>query len=145
IEEACVGLVRPEDGKAFRDKKPSLEQADTWLSEAQVSEKDRFLIGLSAYSVETVLTELFTKGSRLLADLKEPAQSRQFADYLAKTVGLPASWSAFVAAKEGEQQAVSTSDVPYVLASWLMAVEFVSDLAEAPVTPELLVVRQREK
>jgi hypothetical protein len=53
LEEACVGLVRPEDGKAFRETKPTLERADAWLSQVHVSEKDRFLIGLSARRSQT--------------------------------------------------------------------------------------------
>ncbi len=151
IEEACVGLVRPEDGKTFREKKPSLEEADEWLARSHVSEKDRFAIGLTAYGDKTVMTELFTRGSRLLEDLKDVAHSAQFLEHLTKAVGLPETWPAFVqaAAPSGAgsvgKGAIAATDAPFVVASWLMAVEFVSDLAEPPLTPELLVVRQREK
>lgn len=144
IEDACMGLVRPEDSKAFRETKPSLEQANEWLSQTHVSEKDRFLIGLTARSTESVAHELFTNGSRLLGDLKEPAHATQFVDYLTKAIGLPATWPAFALAQGSEEKGVVAADMPFVALSWLMAVEFVSDLAEPPIMPELGVVRQRD-
>lgn len=145
IEEACVGLVRPEDGKAFREKKPSLEQADEWLSQVHVSAQDRFLIGLSARSLEAVIADLLTKGSPLQRDLTEPGHAAQFVDHLTKALGMPLGWPGFVEAEDKETKLVRAIDMPLVALSWLMAVEFVSDLATAPVMPELAVVRQREK
>lgn len=156
IEAACVGLVRPEEGKAFRDKKPILEQADEWLARTWVTEKDRFSIVLSAHSPESVIQSIFTKDSPLRGDLKDPARAAELVDYLTKSVGLPLDWHKFVGAEEGEDAdrappsergvgPVRVRDLPFLVASWLMAVEFVSDLATTPVTPELGAVKSREK
>src|SRR5690606_17697009 len=46
LEEACVGIVRPEKGVEFRATKPTLEEADLWLRNAQAGEKDHFLVSL---------------------------------------------------------------------------------------------------
>jgi hypothetical protein len=143
IEEACVGLVLPEEGKAFRETKPSLEEADRWLVSARAGEKDLFLVGLENYSPEAA-TELLSPTSRLSEDLKQTRNVEQFLEYMGRAVGLPATWPGFVCVGAGGE-VIRPSDVRFVVASWLMAVEFVSDLAEPPATAELLVVQERDK
>lgn len=144
IEEACVGLVRPEEGKKFRDTKPTLKEADAWLGKTKVGEKDRFLIGLETYSPEALISELLSRTSSLSKDLTNAKHVEQFLEYLGRVVGLPVTWPKFVrAGRHGEP--LSPDDVSFVTASWLMAVEFVSDLMEPPAIAELLAASKLEK
>lgn len=134
IEEASVGLVRPEDGRAFREGKPTLEEADAWLSGVKSSDIDHFLIGLASRSPESLLSELFTDESNLVSDLVSDARASQFIEHLGKQVGLSSAWPqmADVVIRSSRPE-VLVDRLRYLLSSWLMAVEFVSDLGEAPV------------
>jgi hypothetical protein len=81
----------------------------------------------------------------LQSDLTDSGPAAQFVDYLTKAVGMPLTWPGFVGAYDKEGKRVQAADMPFLVLSWLMAVEFVSDLAEPPVLAELRVVREREK
>lgn len=144
VEEACVGVVRPEEGRRLRETKPTLEEADRWLERAQSGQKDSFLMGLEQQSPEALLVDLLSSSSRLSEELKEPRHVEQLLSYLGRALGLPADWSAFVGAKEGEGPA-RPSDVRFAFLSWLMAVEFVTDLSEPPVMGALRAVEQLDK
>jgi hypothetical protein len=139
VEEACVGIVRPEEGKRFRETHPTLQAADAFLAAAQAGEKDLFLIGLETYSPEALLSELFSSGSKLCRELEQAGHVRQFLEYLGRAVGLPASWPGFLRADLNA--GAPAAEVRFALASWLMAVEFVTDLGEPPATAELLAVQ----
>ncbi len=145
IEEACVGVVRPEDGRKFREAAPTLEQADAWLAGAQSGDKDRFLVGLETYSPEALLVELFSAQSTLTSGLSDPNHVKQFLEHLGRAIGLPATWPGFLKVDGQDGETVRLLDLRFVAASWLMTVEFVSDLAEPPVTPELAVAQEQDK
>ena len=148
IEEACVGLVRPDDGKKFRQDKPTLAAADKWLSETETSEHDLFLIALEGRSTESVLTEVFSDDSKLYKELEMRSHVVQLLEYFHKSIGLtPDTWLPFLRVPSAEDEARNREPrayVRFIVASWLMAVEFVGDLQEDPFADELKTVRKVE-
>lgn len=142
IEQAASGLMRPEESTEFRKGKPTLEEADTWLASVRASEKDLFLLGLEQRDPASVLSELFTDGSSLVRDLDSSEHRTQFLEYLCRRVGLPDDeWCRLLSCEPPLQVSALRS----VLATWLMAVEFVTDLREPPRTPALLLVQKLPK
>src|SRR5690606_35244469 len=121
IEEACVRRVRPEEGVEFRKRKPSLQEADAWLTAAKGDVKNVFLIGLEHRDPASVLSELFTATSSLVVELDVARNRAQFLEYLERQFGLPsASWKKLLHIDEREP---SVEQLRTLLASWLMAVE----------------------
>ncbi len=70
VKEAATGVLRPDDVAALlKQKDLTLAQADAALERAQSDTQNRFQVGLESRSVESVLSELFTRGSKLVTDL----------------------------------------------------------------------------
>lgn len=142
IREACSGLVFPEESQRFRESKPTLEAADAWLLQAKSGEQDVFLIGLRERSLTSLVSEVFQRDSKLNADLAEEAHRAQLCTHLEKELGLPGKdWALFLRVTNPPR----LEDVEFFLGSWLMAVEFVTDLQEPPVTPELVKIGKLDK
>jgi hypothetical protein len=132
VREAAVGIARPEELEAFlRTPALSLAGADAWLASLQAQPTDKLSILLSSLGLDDVVFGLITEDGRLKPHL--PAGGATVLAFLEKSLGLNAAWRTF---RIGDG-ALSPDNVSVLLASWLMAVEFVTDLREAPATPEL--------
>lgn len=152
IQEAAAGKVRPEEIQTFLQQGPlSLEAADTWLRTSASTGHDVFLVALEGRGPLSVVLDLFSRPSKLLGELTAPPgdeadaaaeKQAQFLEYMKRALGVPVDeWSAFLFGRHK----VEARDLLLVVGSWLMAVEFVTDLMEEPVTPELKAVRQLQK
>lgn len=141
IQEAASGSVRQEEIAQFVARHPlSLAGADEWLAQAKRGVSDVFLVGLEDRDTWSVLRELFADESKLLADLAQAGNRPKFLQYVERAVGLPLrTWSSFLLGNENHAlfddaaKEDRTEDLRYFVGSWLMVVEYISDLLEPPV------------
>ncbi len=137
VREAAVGVARPEEIDAFLRSPPAnIETADTWLASLRAAPRDALGILLDGLGADEVVQSLLADDGRLRAHLPDGAPT--LLAYLEKAVGLTQEWRAFRAG----DGTVTASTMASVLSSFVMAVEFVHDLKEAPVTPALLPLSQ---
>lgn len=143
IEQASVGVVRPAESVEYRKRRPTLDEADSWLAAAKAADKDVFLLWLEGSAPSSVLGELFSSQSTLLSELADATKSAQFVEYLERRVGLPSSvWLDLL---QFAPDNLKAEQLRTVVATWLMAVEFATDLREEPVAPELRAIRTLPK
>lgn len=135
IREAAVGLATPEALETFL-KTPNftLASADAWLASLRDQSLDEFRRILESWGPHDVALALITGDSRLTGHL--PDRGDQLLEFLEKGLGLSAAWRAF---RLGDASLTPTA-MASLVASWIMTVEFVHDLKEDPVTPELRVL-----
>lgn len=132
VREAAVGLARPEEIDAFvRAPGLSLEAADRWLEGQRERPTDKVSLLLDALGTDEVVLDLVRGHQRLATQL--PEQGEKVFAYLERTLGVTRAWRSFVV----EDAELGPSAMSTLVASWLMSIEFVHDLKEAPVTPEL--------
>ncbi|WP_437553169.1 BREX-6 system phosphatase PglZ [Sorangium sp. So ce367] len=132
VREAAVGAATLEQTDTFvRTPGLSLDKADRWLDELQAQPKGEITLLLESRGLDDVVLGLLADDPRLRAHL--PEHGEQVVAFLEKGLGLSAAWRNY---RIGEAQLTATA-VATLVASWLMAVEFVHDLKEPPVTPEL--------
>lgn len=143
IEQASVGLVRPEQAAEFRKRKPSLEEADAWLAAASAADKDVLLLELNDRRESSVLSELFSEDSPLVDALADGTKAATVMAYLERRVGLTSD--AWLRLLHFEPNDLKVEQLRTVYATWLMGVEFATDLREEPLTPELLGIRRLPK
>jgi len=132
VREAALGTARPEEVDTFvRGADLSLEKADAWLENLSAQPADGVAHSLASLGHEAVALGLVADDPRLRSRLPEAGE--QMLAFLEKALGLGSAWREYrIADAELTPAAMGT-----LVASWLMAVEFVHDLKEAPVTPEL--------
>lgn len=133
IREAARGEARPEEVEAFLAREDvSLEAADAWLASLADSPRDEFSLRVEALGVEEFAFALFRGDQRLADDIKKhPA--RVF-DLLQKSLGVSTEWRDFMQIAPE----LTAAGASVLVASWLMAVEFVSDLGATPNTKALV-------
>ncbi len=132
VREAAVGIARPEDVEAFlREPGLTLEAADRWLEAQQVRPTDKVSLLLDALGTDDVVLDLVAGRDRVASHL--PAHGEKVFAYLETKLGVTRAWRAFVLGDAELRPAAMSS----LVASWLMALEFVQDLKEAAVTPEV--------
>jgi len=132
VKEAAVGVARPEDVDAFlRAPDLTLAGADAWLESLRAQPTDKLSLLLSSLSLDDVVMGLLTVDSRIAAHL--PANGDQVLEYLEKSLGLATSWKPFILG----DRPLDGHAMSALVGSWLMCVEFVTDLREPPATPEL--------
>ena len=132
VREAAVGLAKPEDVETFlRSAGVSLAGADAWLEARAAVPTDGLSLLMQSLEIEGVVMAILGGDRRIAAHL--PAGATKLLGFLEKSLGLHDAWRRFrIGDAELGPEAAAT-----LVASWLMAVEFVHDLAEDPVTPEL--------
>ena len=133
VREAAVGTARPEDVEAFLNA-PDLDlaTADRWLAALDAEPKEGLTLLLESRGLDDVVLGLAADDPRLRAHLPEGGD--QLLAFLEKGLGLDAAWRRFILK---EETPLSATAVATLAVTWLMAVEFVNDLQEAPVMPEL--------
>ncbi|WP_437310917.1 BREX-6 system phosphatase PglZ [Sorangium sp. So ce388] len=132
VREAAVGTATLEQTDAFvRAPALSLDKADRWLEELRAEPKEGITLLLESRGLDDVVLGLVADDPRLRAHL--PEHGEQVLAFLEKGLGLGAAWRKY---RIGDAKLTATA-LATLVASWLMAVEFVHDLKEAPVTPEL--------
>ncbi|WP_437737382.1 BREX-6 system phosphatase PglZ [Sorangium sp. So ce1335] len=132
VREAAVGTATLEQTDAFvRAPGLSLDKADRWLEELHAQPKEGITLLLESRGLDDVVLGLVADDPRLRAHL--PEHGEQVLAFLEKGLGLGAAWRKY---RIGQAE-LTAAALATLVASWLMAVEFVHDLKEAPVTPEL--------
>lgn len=137
VREASVGRARPDEVEDFLGGGGvTLEAADAWLASLQAVPRDGLTLELESLGVEGVVMRLIEGKDGFAAHL--PEGHEELLAYLEKNLGLTSSFRRFVV--EGEH--LDREKAARLVASWLMAVEFVHDLRAAPVTEELRALRE---
>jgi hypothetical protein len=133
IREAARGEARPEDVEAFLARGDvSLEGADAWLASLGDTPRDEFSLRIEALGVEEVALALFRGDPRFASDL--PKHGIRLFELLQKGLGISPEWRDFMQVAPE----LTAGGASVLVASWLMAVEFVTDLGIPPSTPTLL-------
>jgi hypothetical protein len=137
VRDAAVGVVAPDEVDAFLNQDGvTLEGADAWLAGERDQPRDRMTLLLEARGVDEVVLGLIGEEARLAAHL--PEEGEKLLAFLERGLGLTPAWRRY---RLGEQP-LNGSNAARLVASFLMAVEFVHDLTEVPVVPELVALRK---
>jgi hypothetical protein len=132
VREAAVGVATPEEVEAFTRSSPlTLDGADAWLASLSAQPRDRLTLLLQGVGRDNVVLELLGGSKRFDAEL--PDAGEQLMLFLAKEIGLTAAFREY---RVGTAE-LRPDTVARLVASFLMAVEFVHDLRATPATPEL--------
>ena len=132
VREAAVGVATPDEVDAFlKSPNLSLRGADDWLATLRAVPSDRLTLLLESVGRDNVVLELVAGSQRFASEL--PDAGEQLLTFLGKELGLTPAWRAY----RLRDAPLNAPNAATLVASWLMAVEFVHDLREAPVTPEL--------
>ncbi len=132
VREAAVGVARPDDIDNFvRGPGLSLESADAWLNAQRSQPHDPLALKLDAFGIDRVSLGLMAEDPVFAAHL--PAEGEKVFAYLERSLGITRAWRSFAV---GDAE-LRPSTMANLVAGFLMAVEFVHDLKESAVTPEL--------
>jgi hypothetical protein len=132
VRETSVGIARPEEVEAFaRAPGLSLAKADAWLEELSGQPRDRLSLLMESLGIDDVVLALLAGDRRFSAHLPEGGGA--LLAFLEKGLGLDVAWRRF---RLGDAE-LRLDAITALVASWLMAVEFVHDLKEPPATPAL--------
>lgn len=133
VREAARGEARPEEVESFLARSDvSLESADAWLASLRSEPRDEFSLRVETLGVDEVALALFRGDARFGADL--PKEGTRLFEFLQKGLGVSADWRDFMQI----EPELSARGATVLVATWLMAVEFVSDLEAAPNTAALI-------
>ncbi len=132
VREAAVGSATPEEIDAFvRTPGLSVAGADEWLATLRAQPRDRLTLWLESVGRDHVVMEVLSGSKRFTDELG--GSGEQLMTFLAKEIGLTTAFRGYrIGGAELTPHSVAT-----LVASFLMAVEYVHDLREAAVTPEL--------
>ncbi|MGH7295600.1 MAG: hypothetical protein ACRELB_11730, partial [Polyangiaceae bacterium] len=132
VREVAVGIARPEEVDAFvRTPGITLEKADAWFEELSATPHDGLSMLLQSLGVEDVVMALLAQDVRFQAHL--PQEGDKLLAFLERGLGLGEAWRRF---RLGDAE-LRPEAAASLVASWVMAMEFVHDLREPAVTPEL--------
>lgn len=135
VREAAVGLAKPGDIEAFvREPGLSLEKADAWLASLEDRPRDDAALRFEAMGIEGVVLGLVAVEPRVCASLDKDGAA--LLAFLEKNLGVTPAFRSFVLG----EAALDARSLARLAAAWIMAVEFVSDLREPSVTPELVAL-----
>jgi len=132
VREAAVGVAKPDDIDTYL-KSPglTLEAADMWLTAQRSQPHDPLALMLDSWGTDRVALGLIEEDGKLGEHL--PGEGEKVFSYLERALGITPAWRRFAV---GEAE-LRPSTAASLVAGWLMAVEFVHDLKESAVTPEL--------
>jgi len=132
VKEAARGLAKPDELEdVLREPGLSLGKADQWLTELRAQPRDGLALLLDTLGLDDVVLGLIADDRRFHEHL--PVGGETIREFLAKGLGLDAAWQTARNITE-----LNRDGMARLVSSWLMAVEFVHDLKEAPVSKELL-------
>jgi hypothetical protein len=133
VREASVGVARPEEVDALvRAPGLSLVKADAWLDGLSGQPLDGLSLLTQTLGIDGVVLALLAGDKRFAPHLPEGGDA--LLAFLERGLGIDAAWRRF---RFGGDAALQLENVTELVASWLMAVEFVHDLKEPPATPAL--------
>ena len=142
VAEAAHGHALPEEIAAFiRNPALSLSSADTWIGTPRTSTSsttDALAIYLQGRGTNGIVADLVGRDERLpklLGDADVDAEpASRFREHLRRTLGVTPAWESL---RLPNKTAQTLDDFLDLALSWLMAVEFVTDLNEPPVVQAL--------
>lgn len=135
--DSAAGIAHRKDVEEFLAKGDvQLESLDRWLSSSRTSGGDAFALALESRTPQATLVELCQQSGAFIEALGDDTKQAQFLSWLGVQLGLPdPAWREFCLGDAAKKlQAV---DWIHFVGSWLMCVEYVHDLREAPVNPTL--------
>jgi hypothetical protein len=134
IRQAATGRVAPDQVDHFVAGKPTLEQADTWLTEA-VSRPSGGLAMLLEASGRTLVVEALAQVDSILGrQVTSEADAKVLRSYLHNLTGIDDDWFAFAEVGSGR---TPIEQALYALGAWLLCVEYVHDLRREAHLPVL--------
>ena len=137
VREAALGSATPEEIESFvRGAGLTLADADEWLATLRAQPRDKLTLLLEGVGRDHVVMELLSGSKRFADELKDGGE--QLMAFLSKELGLTAAFRSYRIGDAG----LTTHSVASLVASYLMAVEYVHDLREPAVTPELEALRK---
>ncbi len=137
VREAAVGSATPEETETFvRGPGLTLAGADAWLASLRAEPRDRLTLLLESVGRDHVVIELLSGSARFKDELSTGGE--QLLAFLSKEIGLTAAFRKY---RIGDAE-LRPDTVARLVASYLMAVEYVHDLREPAVTPELEALRK---
>lgn len=141
VVEAASGRVPPEAIEVGKERAVDLGSADAWLRDALeggARQGSGLRTQLEGMTPGAVMDDLLSDGF-IARQLPESAgtdaggaQAALMARFAAWT-GLPGDWAGAGVEKEGVGRVARARGLAYAVASWALAVEYVSDLDRAPV------------
>jgi len=137
VREAALGSATPEETETFvRSPGLTLAGADEWLATLRAQPRDTLTLLLESIGRDHVVMELLGGSKRF--GLEREGVGEQLMVFLGKEIGLTAAFRNY---RIGGAE-LTTHSVEVLVASYLMAVEYLHDLREPAVTPELEALRK---
>ena len=150
IVEAAAGLVAPEEVREWiAAGKRTLADADRWVAESVGTDRHELAERLSQMGLDAVFSQLVAalEGRRdealLGRHVRTVEEGHVLSRYLERHVGVSAAWRDAYAV--GDDTMSEFGRVGRTLVSWLLAVEYVHDLAREPFLPTLRALRELPK
>lgn len=129
IREAATGRVTPDDVESFLAGKPTLEQADQWLSNAVVGQTFGLAAALAEVGASMLAEALAEPDSALALRAKGPEEVSAVEAYLHKLTGMDEAWISFY---DSGARAKAIDRVLSAFGAWILCVEYVHDLRRPP-------------
>lgn len=129
VKEAARGLAKPDEvQELLRDPALTISKADQWLEALRVQPREGLMLLLDTLGLDDVVLGLVADDRRFHGYL--PGEGESVLEFLEKGIGLNAAWR-----QARNIELLDRDGMARLVSSWLMAVEFVLDLKEPPVTP----------
>jgi hypothetical protein len=134
VREAAVGVATPEEVEEFvRRPGLSLSAADEWIESLRAQPRDQLTLLLESIGRDNVVIELISGSARFKEELKSAEAAERLFTFLSREIGITSEFREYCTGSSPLQ----AHTLGELVASWLMAVEYVHDLREPPVTPAL--------
>ena len=142
VREVAAGKVAPEALERFlAEGVPTLEVADEWLTSQLDNSREGLARNLDSLGPRTVLDQaLSALGSGetfLKKQVATSAEQEVLQAYLSRQTGLDTAWIAFYRQAGGEGTRDELAELLSAWIGWLLAVEYVHDLAREPKLAQL--------
>lgn len=140
VREAAAGVVPPEEVDRFLAA-PGLtyEGAEAWLEEEAGRDRRGLASVLAGLEPRWVFDELVGRGGELRARLEAEPDPGDLQDYFHRHTGFSEDFARFAA---GARRPATLRLLTDALASWVLCVEYVHDLARLPEHPALVPLRK---
>ena len=143
VTEAAAGHVGPEVIQRFVSEPGlTLAKADAWLAAQCAGTRTDAAMKLAACTSEQLVDGLLGEDRALLRELS-PQDLPELAAHLERTLGLDGAWRDFF--QVPTTGARDLESLATAFAGWILCVEYVTDLARDPYTPELRPLRRLAK
>lgn len=137
VREAALGSATPEELEGFvREPGLTLAKADEWLASLRAQPRDDVTLLLESVGRDHVVMDLLSGSKRFAPSLEK--DDAPLLAFLGKEIGLTAAFRSY---RLGDAK-LNESSLATLVASFLMAVEYVHDLREPAVTPQLEALRK---